>query len=82
MTTQRFKLGEHDVEVIFREAENRIQSTPSIYDLDNFLDKLKRKYPIECFATRRYLKWLMKKCHKELGVEMHNPYWKPRRSRY
>ena len=78
---QQFKLGDIDVEVLFNEAENRVANTPSIYDLEALLGKLRKRHPVEVWWLRHYLKWMMKKCSKELGIDMRNPYWQSRRSR-
>jgi hypothetical protein len=72
---------EAEVEDLLHQAENRALPTPSIYDLEAFLKKLQKRHPVEVWWLRHYLKWLMKKCHKNFDVDMKNPYWMSRRAR-
>ena len=78
-TQPRVKLGDIDVESIL--AERQVLPTPSIFDLDALLGKLRKRHPVEVWWLRHYLTWLMKKCSKELEIDMLNPYWMSKKSR-
>lgn len=79
--TGRRLLNDSDVEMILDEVDNRALATPSIYELEAFIEKLHRKYPVDCWVLRRHLKWLMKKVYKEYDIQMRNPYWMHKSSR-
>ena len=78
---QRRRFTDEEMQVILNEVEHRALSTPSIYDLEDLLRQLRRRHPVEVWWLRHYLKWMMKRCHQELGVDMLNPYWQSKKSR-
>lgn len=72
------RLDENDIDYLFDEAGRRME-TPTIYDIEALLAKLTPRYRADVFWTRHHLKWFFKKCYKQFGIEMPNPYWRPRR---
>ena len=66
-----------DIEVIIDTTAREV-GTPSVYDLEEQLEALKKRFPVDVWYVRRQLKWLMKKSYKEMGVVQKNPWWSPR----
>jgi hypothetical protein len=56
----------------------RYTGTPSVYDLEEILQVLQRKYRVDVFFVRHYLKWTMRKAYKDMDLVLKNPWWKPR----
>jgi len=75
-------MTEEQYEDLLNAAAARVLETPSIYDIEAFLQKLERKHKVEAWALRHYLKWFFKACYKYYDLDMKNPYWMSKRARH
>ena len=56
--------------------DGRVSESPSLYELDEILEELKRFDGLNVRLTRTQLKWTAKASRKYLGLDYQHPYRK------